>query len=79
MVDHFVEVYKSAPEYKFEAPRCIVDGGLVSISHWGAFDISPFGALISVSSIEWQRNGEPFETITIPSYQIESFIVAVRG
>ena len=62
-----------------EGLSVVVDAGLVSISHWGAFDIAPFGALIrEANKVEWQENGEPLETIHCSTYDFENFVRRVE-
>lgn len=55
----FLDVYPDGPP-KSEFVL-IVNGGLMSISHWGLIDLGRFGVAYMPDGVYWQEDGEVFE------------------
>lgn len=54
----FTEVYLDEPVSSWSAT---VDGGPMSLSHWGMHDLGRFGVMIMGDEAHWQEGGIIFE------------------
>lgn len=59
----FADVYPSEPERVFDFGGFNVDGGPMSISHWGMIDLGRFGVVYMSDGAHWQEDGKTFAVV----------------